>query len=403
MKRSDPHAIRSNAFARLAGLAVAALAAACSPAATNGAAQSSASSFSATGAPSWAGSASPAPPAPAAQASAPTPTDAQNPSGGQLQPASAGDATTFTDPTENAFTVTAPQGWTIKGGVQRAANSAKTWVVATSADGATTIILGDPSIPNFVLPSPFSGNQANVAPYETSVQFAGNNAQHAFGSTCAGLTPTGDQPEPEMAQLMADQGAKAASQMGVAALPASAYDGGSATFSCQTNGVADAVGVIDVTSVFRLQNGGLWGVPLLIAYRTPAATQAQTDQVARTIRASFQPNPQWQAQQLAAARQQQAAMQQQGAAAQAALTRQEGAEGQMLSSQAASENAQLDAEHAATMAQLNAQGQRINQNFAIQQYNKGSGQQAEMRYINDQTCVRWYDAAHTRCAETAPN
>ncbi|HEY1751885.1 MAG TPA: hypothetical protein VGG29_11505 [Caulobacteraceae bacterium] len=312
---------------------------------------------------------------------------------------------TFTDPTEHAFTISAPQGWTVKGGVQRAGGQAKPWVTATSPDGATTIAIGDPSIPTFLLPGPLSarGGQSPVEPYESAVQFAGEYAQHAYGSTCAGLTPAGSRAEPALAQQAVATGDQAASAMGVAPLPASNYDAGSATFSCQSNGVADTVGVIDVTSVYRLQNGGFWNVSLVAAYRTPTASKAQTDQMARAMRQSYKANPQWQAQQLAGAKQQQSANQQQGQAAMGALTRQEGAENQMLHNQADSENAQLNAEHAATMAQLNAQGQRINQNFANQQYNKETGQQSEMRYIKNQTCIRWYDAAHTRCAATAQN
>jgi len=37
----------------------------------------------------------------------------------------------------------------------------------------------------------------------------------------------------------------------------------------------------------------------------------------------------------------------------------------------------------------------INQNPA--------GQQANIRYINNQQCIKWDDAAHTNCALTAPN
>ena len=38
-----------------------------------------------------------------------------------------------------------------------------------------------------------------------------------------------------------------------------------------------------------------------------------------------------------------------------------------------------------------------------QMYNRETGQQTEMRYINNQQCVQWADAAQTRCAVTAPN
>jgi hypothetical protein len=93
----------------------------------------------------------------------------------------------------------------------------------------------------------------------------------------------------------AGQMAKVAAAVGVPPPPAT-YDGGSARFTCHANGAVDAVGVIDVTAVNQSSVGGFWNVPILIAYRTPAASQAQTEQIARTMRQSYQPNARWQAQ-----------------------------------------------------------------------------------------------------------
>jgi hypothetical protein len=337
---------------------------------------------------------------------------AQAPAGGALQPASVAGTgmTVFTDPTENAFTVSVPQGWTVKGGIARSGGTAKPWITAASPDGATTISFGDPSIPQFTLPSGQNGpggtvqtpgGPSPVEPFENSVQFAGDYAQRAYGSACSGMTPAGSQAEPALAQTEQAQGAQLTAAVGAPPPPLNDYDGGSATFTCQASGVADAVGVIDVTFLYQTPMGGFWNVPLIVAYRTPAASQAQTDQIARSIRQSFQTNAQWQAQMAEAGRQQYASSQQQGAAAQAALTQQEGAEGQALHNQAIAENSQLNAAHAATMNWLGAQGQGIQQNFANQQAGKQSGQDAEMRYINNQVCIRWYDAAHTQCAVTA--
>ena len=337
--------------------------------------------------------------------------------GGGLFPASApGGAagmTTFTDPTENAFTLQVPQGWSVKGGVQRASpTAATTWVSATSPDGATTISIGDPSIPGFTLPSPYhaagttlqtaAGASSPVEPYENGVQFAADYAQRAYGQACAPLQPAGTQAEPDLVQSAQAKMATLAAAVGVSP-PPSNYDGGSARFTCQANGAAVAVGVIDVTTLNQSSVGGFWNVPVLIAYRTPAASQAQTDQIARAMRQSYQPNAQWQAQMVSATRQQLAQIQQTGQQQMGQLRQQEASESSMLNAQEQAANARLNAAHAQTMAQLNAQGAARNAAFANQQYNKTTGQQAEMRYINNQTCVRWADAAHTRCAATASN
>jgi hypothetical protein len=343
-------------------------------------------------------------------------TGAAAPSGGAMQPAStaaaasaAGGMVTYTDPTEAAFTLSVPQSWTVKGGVQRTNTViANPWVVATSPDGATSISIGDPSIPGFTLPSQghpagsvvqsAAGSQSPVEPYETAIQFAGDYTQRAWGKSCT-LQPAGSQAEPELAESARAAGVKLAQQVGVAPSQAN-LDGGSARFTCGANVVA----VLDVTTEMQAAyGGGFWTVPIVFAYSTPAASQAQTDQLARAMRASWQPNAKWQAKMVAATQQLLAANQRQGQAEMAALVAQERSENNMLSAQEASANAQLNAEHAATMNWLNGQQQRIDSNFASQQYNKQTGQQSEMRYINDQTCIAWYDAAHTRCKATAQN
>jgi hypothetical protein len=336
------------------------------------------------------------------------------PSGGALQPASttptaaSGSAmVTYTDPTEAAFSLSVPQGWTVKGGVQRTNTvTANPWIIATSPDGATSVSIGDPSIPSFTLPSQVhaagsivqnaAGAQSPVESYETSIQFAGDYAQRAWGKSCA-LQAAGSQAEPGLAQTAQAASARIAQMVGVAPSQAN-YDGGSARFTCGANTVA----VLDVTTQTQgAYSGGFWNVPLVFAYSTPSASQAQTDQLARAMRASWQPNAQWQAKMVAATQQVMAANQRQGQAEMAALVAQEHSENNMLSAQEASANAQLNAEHAATMDWLNGQQQRIDSNFAAQQYNKQTGQQSEMRYINNQTCIAWYDDAHTRCKTTA--
>ena len=162
--------------------------------------------------------------------------------------------------------------------------------------------------------------------------------------------------------------------------------------------------MIAVTAVSQGAGGAaLWNVRMLVAYRTPAASAAQTDQLARAMQGSFQRNPQWEARMAAATRQAMAAQQQQGAAFRQTLSQQEADESAALQAQGQMNQDALNAQHQAGMDQLNAQGAQQTSNFNQQQYDRQTGQEAELRYINDQTCVQWADAAHTRCAVTAPN
>lgn len=347
-----------------------------------------------------------APGAPAAGAAAPPATPVSFPT-------AAGAPTTFTEPTQTAYTLSVPQGWTSKGGVQQTSPvQLQPWFSTTSPDGATMVLIGDPSLPFFVTPSnahaqgtsflAAPGLTALVAPYETGVQFAQDYATRAFGQSCQALTPTGSQAsEPALVQLAQ---AEATKQNQMVGLPTTGqFSGGSMTFTCQSGGTSVAVGVMAVTVYNANAGGASWGVSLLVAYRTPPASQAQTDQTARAMASSFQHTTQWDQQQANVARQELAQIQQNGQAAQAALTQQEGAESAALQAQGQAEQAQLNANHQAGMDALNAQGQAEQQNFATQQYNQDTQQQAEMRYIGNQQCVQWADAAHTRCAVTAPN
>jgi hypothetical protein len=319
----------------------------------------------------------------------------------------------FTDPTEGAFTIQAPAGWSVKGGVNRVSPwAASPWTVATSPDGASTIAVGDPSIPSYTLPSQMnavgstvqgaSGAPSPVEPYENGAQFAATYAQNAYGGQCGALQPAGGQAEPQMAQTAQSEAASVAQQVGVPPAPIS-YDGGSAYFTCQAGGATYAVGVIAVTGVEQTQVGGFWLVPILIAYRAPVALQAQIDAAARAMRQSYQVNPQWQAQLVAATRQQLAVLRQQGAQGMAEMNqlqqRQFAAEDAQMQGAAAARNAQ----HAAFMAQFNAQGAAFQAGQARQAYNQETEAQGLIRFAGDQTCIAWYDAAHTRCRVTAHN
>ena len=60
----------------------------------------------------------------------------------------------FTDPNEHAFSVLAPAGWTVKGGlVRHSSTSAAPWVQEISTDGSSSVFYGDTSLPNFLAPN----------------------------------------------------------------------------------------------------------------------------------------------------------------------------------------------------------------------------------------------------------
>jgi hypothetical protein len=71
--------------------------------------------------------------------------------------------TKFVDPTEQAFTVDVPQGWTVKGGMFRLGFSdERAMVDMTSADGRINVRLGDVAVPSYVLPSQYHAREGEV-------------------------------------------------------------------------------------------------------------------------------------------------------------------------------------------------------------------------------------------------
>jgi hypothetical protein len=348
-------------------------------------------------------------PTSSASAGAPAPAD------GNIIPVSTGGggSSVFTDPDEDAFTISAPAGWAMKGGVvRRSSLSATPWITATSADGTEVITYGDPSVPTFIFPSAQHpqgtsdvavGGPQTYEPYETGAQFAADYAQHVFASGCTELTQTGSQAESDLAQKAAADGAEMTAMVGNVQTPPPNFDGGSATFSCQVNGQAYVAGVIAVTAVSRFGPYGVWTVPTLISYRAPAADAQTIDAIARTMRNTYQRNQAWLQKMASVTHDTLAQMQAQGARDMAAQKAQEAADSRMLAASGAAESAALNSQHAAFMQQFNAEGAARNANFANQQAAKASGQQAEMRYIQNQTCIAWYDAAHTQCKATAQN
>lgn len=324
--------------------------------------------------------------------------------GGGAQPA------LFTDPNEHAFTVLAPARWSVKGGLIRSSTtSASAWVQAVSADGSSSVFYGDPSLPNFLAPN--DQRQAGqvvstqfgdepVQAYESGQQFAADYAQKVFGPGCANLQQTGAQAEPAVSQKAQDWAAQISEATGSTA-PPQAFDGGSVQFSCQANGAAYVVGVTAVTALS--QASGFWNVQTIYGYRAPAATAADADQSARAVAASYQVDPQWRQKTIDTNRAAIAQIQSQGAQDMAALNQQAAINRQISYERGQQEGAQLDAQHAAFMTSFNAQGAARNAQFQAQQQAKQSGQDAEMRYINNTHCVAWYDAAHTSCQMTAPN
>lgn len=305
-----------------------------------------------------------------------------------------GGMTTFTEPTQHAFTISVPDGWTVN------AAPAPFWLSASSPDRSTTLFIGDPSIPSFEdvrvapgLPPPVLPANTVEAPYENGQQFAADYGQRTASRVCTDVQVEGTRPEPDRAQAMSAKFATMGQQLG-STMPLPAMDGGTAIIGCTVNGTPYVVEITAVTSLLRMQIQAMesdsWQVAMIMGFGTPAPDQASAENLLQTVSTSIQWDQNWQAQQLQAMRQAVANNNQQAQAASNALSGLAASESAALHNQYVGSTQALEAGHQAFMAgQAAAQAGR-DAGFAQHMFDKGVGQQREMMYINNQTCIKYW-------------
>ena len=326
-------------------------------------------------------------------------------------PSPADGAVVFTDPTEHAFTISAPAGWRVTGGVRRFSTViVKPWAQAVSPDGAVAVFMGDASIPTFTLPSqehPAGSAFDNIAgpqmamDYQGGGDIAANYVRRA--APCAGLQPHGGQAEPDVTARARSQAEadKARTNSGVPVR--TDFDGGSAVFSCQVDGKPYVIGAVAVTALTRFGQAGVWNVSSLFGYRAPEGRQAEADRVVRAMQASFQRDPAWQQTHDEAFRTLMAQIRQQGAQSRAAMQAQSQRDTAASLARGEAFAAAQAGRQADYMNQTNAQRDARNAAFAAQQDAKDVNHQRQMRYIQNRSCAVWWDAAHQHCRYTVDN
>lgn len=211
----------------------------------------------------------------------------------------AGGWSRFTDPTEHAFTVAAPPGWQVSGGVKRIAPSeAYPWMTAVSPDGATELFIGDPDVPMFMMPNPQMGMRegsqtpglhrpARVMRYRPGAEFAAMYGASSLPQVCSNVRLLKTEPFPELEDEIRGK-------MMVPAQGNTRLDTGSASFTCEKDGqrysalVAAGTFLLDPTGV-----GGNWQAVTVFGFRAPQGHEAEAVQVLAKVRQSLQVNPQW--------------------------------------------------------------------------------------------------------------
>ncbi len=203
--------------------------------------------------------------------------------------------TTYRDPSEGAFTIEVPAGWSVSGGSKRFSQvEVRLGVEATSPDGKITLFYGDTSIPIFSAPNRMlamgglrvgstydmgMGVRTLIEPYATGTKLrrrlgplargARMQPSHALGPS----GPAGFQPRhrPRLRQRGHPRSVQA----------------GEASFHCNLGG-ADAGGyVFASTELVQSQMGAIWDVNAVLGTVAPTPRAAEAYAMLSHMAASF--------------------------------------------------------------------------------------------------------------------
>jgi len=206
----------------------------------------------------------------------------------------------FTDPAEQSFSLDVPSGWKTEGGlVRRGPISIDPFVRSLAPDNSIYLLLGDPDIPGYALPTRLGAQLGQregrlynaghatemIMHYIPGEDYARLFGAATFSKLCGDVRLVKSVNRPDLAQLLRPAGSMAR------------MDGGEAFFSC-THDKSPAKGYMRAVT-YILQNGeiGTWGLVLLGGFiATPGQFDESTAILDHMI-VSYKENPEWTARQ----------------------------------------------------------------------------------------------------------
>lgn len=208
---------------------------------------------------------------------------------------------TFTDPTDQAFSLDVPAGWTVHGGIAHRTGTDLSWfVTAVSPDGAMVLRIGDPQLGLVGLPSgqpkpapspaPPANDQAAKRqmarrpaivpdrPYETGADFAASYGKTVVSQLhlCDKPRLVGPQEEPNPPGFTGELGRQVTT--------------GDAFLVCIDRGY---VVYVAVTTVLAAPPFDSWDAPRLAVLAAPAAQRADAMRLLRHMADSWSFAPGW--------------------------------------------------------------------------------------------------------------
>ena len=209
----------------------------------------------------------------------------------------------WTDPMENAFSVSVPRGWKVVGGMYRfSPTDSRLDITALAPDGGILIKLGQKDFGAFMepmanfrsgsLPQP-DGSQIQILSYLSGQQFARYYAERVR-QECGSVRVVSGNNRPDLVATMS----QAAQSDGV---PAGQVTVGDITFTCsaqsqELRGYYLAATVLIPTDASRSGMGGaMWFVYRLCGYLSIPEWQQSAGSISREVVRSVQVNPEWRA------------------------------------------------------------------------------------------------------------
>jgi hypothetical protein len=206
--------------------------------------------------------------------------------------------TTFTEPSEHAFSMEVPKGWATVGSLtRRAALEISPFVRALSPDKRTYLMIGEPTLLSYTPPNMTTrrlgwregslhssglGGVTMLLRYVPGAQFAKLYGQTALAALCPQMRLEGLQERGDLAE--------AADKLIPTVIP-SVSSGGEARFSCQHGGLDTAVRVEVVTRADR--NSVLWNVIFLRAFIAPQSQADAAQEVLKHMTLTYRYDPNW--------------------------------------------------------------------------------------------------------------
>ena len=212
----------------------------------------------------------------------------------------------WNEPHEGMFSMAVPQGWQVLGGAYRlSATDVRTGELLSSPDNRIRVMLGDASIPLYIVPSAMlaaaglheggaymlgDGTRMEIRRYIPGQAYARAYVQAFAQKQCPGL-------QFESNNARQDLAAKFAQAARAEGIPSSQLSAGDAAFTCTLNGAPMKGSLVAATIVPFAGPAPMWSVYRLYGYLAAPGFEPVAGRVVQQALDSVRMNPAWQAQQ----------------------------------------------------------------------------------------------------------